>query len=1524
MMYRYNKVKRFTKWGLVLCLLALLPQSAKADVVEYYGTYGIGISYDHYSWHEKYYAEEGLDRTVAGFQGNGTLESPYLINTVWDLCRLEDLVNAGNCFTNQYFRLEEDLDLSASYYAKDQCPLWYPIGVNNEFKGNFDGNGHTIDYMRILIGDRQSDSPMYAYGLFGYSGGVIKNVKMTNAYVTFGQSGTYNKARYLFAGLLCGYLYHYPDDQCYGAIYGCNVQGRFYGWPLNAEDSYSNTHLGGVVGFAANPVSIYQCHANLTADVSCIGSLGGIVGVLKADYTTFPIENDTENSLAKPRESYVFDCTAHFEPNDEGNKADGNVGGICGQNERGHIVACAATGDITSYGGTLGGIVGFNCRTVIDCVSMVTLHGSTTTTMGGVAGNNDTETSTSSCNVFNCVFSGHLDGDRSPNAYGLVGAGKVIPNALFLGTRVKNEDCPSDNPLWNSTTTVTSYSDANLYHGESDYSAYKDFSKITSGESNDTEFSTMGKFHRWWTNNRNGDDIDISIIDVWRFREGFYPRLQVGSSNIVNGTTEALLKLHDYVIERAATKFGDDKATLTTPKLFPQYAWLASVPAFTHDGQWASFFDTALSLAQRKMTDNQSNIFTANYELIETAPSVMTVTGTTATPKANMEGTVTLRISTLDGVSKELAINVNGHRKWDGVLAPNFDGGNGSEERPYLIHDARQLLQAFQNNKENEYYRLVNDIWVNENLLTTDGNVSANAAAWDHEANNNKSHWKGHLDGNGHLIRGLYTTNAFGLLESMDQGASIENTGFVDCAVNQSPNYNNFDRAFLTPVMWAKTVLRNCLLDGLYLYNGSGAYWGGICSELRGSDNPDDFGPTIEDCVVAVCMKGYKYGSAIFNRLGAHKVSLRRILILNNSHSTSMENNNVADKYDCFAPVGYLNKSYDYWDAHAKSVDDMTNGTFFTGDGFEKWTVKQGRFPMLKTFAETPYGKLISLPIYTDKDNRLDKMNYLLDFTPANATWQSSDNTILDVDADIRVIEPKVADNSAWLVRSLDGVKVLTPITTDESIIAGIKFEDPEAKEFCVAHYDDNGDGEVSLAELKNVTLEELEADMNEADGDASDNDGELIELFPEFRYFAGITDLGTSFQEKDKLKTLEFSGKITELSDDDFKGNTSMTQMTIPTSITSVSGKAFYNSGLENYSLEADHTTFAVADGLLFNKDKDQLLSFPSGRKNTSITIPDNVKTIASNAVYKMSALEQVYIDAPDYDYETVVALDDNAFTPADGKNITYYIEDATQDYEDTDDDEGDEPADARLHSARRAQTTDGNGKGHLVSKYQESEFWVDKPIKRYFTLEVSEKGKDANGYYWATMYIGFDTQLPEGLTAYIVDKEKTKESESTLVLREISNKVRMMTPVVIRATKAGPYKLYASEESKRYPLYPMSENLLEGVNRKGLQVYQSDSNDGGCLTLGRNASGQVGFFIYKGTAKIPAFRAYLTVNKVGNANSLLFSFADDETTGVNSMSDVKSQKSDVWYDVQGHKLDSKPTTKGIYINNGRKYVIK
>ena len=46
--------------------------------------------------------------------------------------------------------------------------------------------------------------------------------------------------------------------------------------------------------------------------------------------------------------------------------------------------------------------------------------------------------------------------------------------------------------------------------------------------------------------------------------------------------------------------------------------------------------------------------------------------------------------------------------------------------------------------------------------------------------------------------------------------------------------------------------------------------------------------------------------------------------------------------------------------------------------------------------------------------------------------------------------------------------------------------------------------------------------------------------------------------------------------------------------------------------------------------------------------------------------------------------------------------------------------------------------------------------------------------------------------------------------------------------------------------------------------------------------------------------------------------------TTGITSMEDVRGKMSDAWYSLDGRKLQGKPTTKGLYIHNGRKEVVK
>ena len=50
------------------------------------------------------------------------------------------------------------------------------------------------------------------------------------------------------------------------------------------------------------------------------------------------------------------------------------------------------------------------------------------------------------------------------------------------------------------------------------------------------------------------------------------------------------------------------------------------------------------------------------------------------------------------------------------------------------------------------------------------------------------------------------------------------------------------------------------------------------------------------------------------------------------------------------------------------------------------------------------------------------------------------------------------------------------------------------------------------------------------------------------------------------------------------------------------------------------------------------------------------------------------------------------------------------------------------------------------------------------------------------------------------------------------------------------------------------------------------------------------------------------------------------DYVTGINgaTLNDKGQMINDKWYDLNGRRLNGKPTAKGVYINNGKKYVVK
>lgn len=1448
-------------------------------------------------WEELYASNYSTEHVV--FSGSGTLDDPYLIERNVDLACLAYWVNVKQePFKGKYFKLTNNITLWGGN--------WVAIGINEgaPFEGYFDGNNCTITSMRIEVG---SGTGGYCYGLFGHCKGYVRNLNITNAEMKFSINYSTTNTQSITAGLLCARLGMSREKDLYAAVYGCNVSGsEITGIVTNGTTSYNfredKTWIGGLVGYADNPVSIYRCRTDVTIDLRGAFDVGGIVGHI-CGYSVTQI--NWWQSNGGPLETFVFDCTAKVKMNVTKGYTDYyHAGGICGSNDGGNIEACAATGTVMAgEDGTAAGICGRNMGNIIACVATTTAIGGYN--VGGIVGKNESTTiggKNFDGSIHNSVYSGHIDGTNSMYVGGIAARCEhwSAHNCLFLGTMKASIVSPYSNALHQQTGGTGSWITHNCYFDGNLCQVY-----AKSGRTSMSDLTTvpldeykveLDKHSTYTLKNTYLGYKSFTISGVsWGLVNGFYPRVVVDSENDTSSPD-----MNDTAIEQAKKVWNDD-TNLKTPTLFPSYTWLPTVPVggFTNEHE-AHHLDVAFSLA-----DKSGSNHTATYSLPNNQ-TALSVAGTTATPAE--PGTVMLTISE-GGLSKEILLNIVTGKQWNGSFN-NAYLGNGTAESPYLIHNANQFAAALKENYYNcqmegdenkKYYKLTQDIWFNEDLLGDDGTPKDGKYNWNRSGDNQYNlNWYGHLDGDGHLVHGLYVSNVYGIFNNLVGDASIENIGFVNTCVKAPDSESTHGLGFLSYAADANAVVRNCLFEGRLDRNDNGYInvMSGICNQLDANST------TIEDCVVAVDLSYPDNATAIMN-LNTQDVvpsNVRRILVLKACPAWGMANS-ASTLTDCYYPEGYRH-SFDINTSYCKgevAVGTMTNGEFFKEH--DNWKTAVGRFPMLKTFADSDYGKLLSLPIYTSTDNCLLSMKKLLEFEKGAASWNVVNTEQISIIEDLELMEPIESYSKTYLKRTLGEAKDMTAIGVINAVnfTPGITFLDENAKNFCNTNFG-NQDGTINLSELVGVTS------SNFTSAFASSKDANNIVKFPELRYFAAVDNLGTVFQDKANLQEVTLPAKIRELNDDLFYGCSSLTSFTMPASITSLSTHPFYGSGILNFTVEKNHPTFDIRDGMLMNKEKNELVSYPYGRTaaaDNSITLSGKIDKIRTNAIYKQQGVDQIYLDAPDYNSYT--ELEEDAITHYNGGMVTIYVKDATNEL-------GENP-----------DCETGEGKGYLLEQFKTADCWsayvTAGKLHRYFDLEVSANSWDAtNNCYWGTMYIGFDTQLPEELTPYVVDKDMTNLNNTYLYLRKISKKLPMLTPVVIRATKAGTYRLLASQE-KKWAEIPISTNLLDGTGRNGMKVNQGDANEGGCLTLGRNSKGVIGFFIYKGT-NIPPYRAFLTVNKIGTS-SRQFKITDEEPTDIKGIDSTQTTtNSDVYYNLSGQRVQH--PSKGIYIHNGRKVIIK
>jgi len=244
------------------------------------------------------------------FEGNGTIDNPYLIASA------SDFFNIRN-FSDAHFKQVADINMANITWA-DYPGDW-------SFRGSYDGNGFKIKNFKF--GTANSTQ----YGLFGRTQQIagadrvkIKNVTVVDSKLE--RSASINNGTNI--GFLAATAEYTDFENC--SIYRCKVDFKL-------SKIYRISAAGGICGSAHN-CNIIDCISDVDMDIQYADYVGGICG---------RIYGSTTASITRCRTSGKLEGDLN------------NVGGISGDMTRTNIYRCTTNMTIKGSGVRAGGMTGW-------------------------------------------------------------------------------------------------------------------------------------------------------------------------------------------------------------------------------------------------------------------------------------------------------------------------------------------------------------------------------------------------------------------------------------------------------------------------------------------------------------------------------------------------------------------------------------------------------------------------------------------------------------------------------------------------------------------------------------------------------------------------------------------------------------------------------------------------------------------------------------------------------------------------------------------------------------------------------------------------------------------------------------------------------------------------------------------------------------------------------------------------------------------------------------------------------------
>lgn len=187
-------------------------------------------------------------------------------------------------------------------------------------------------------------------------------------------------------------------------------------------------------------------------------------------------------------------------------------------------------------------------------------------------------------------------------------------------------------------------------------------------------------------------------------------------------------------------------------------------------------------------------------------------------------------------------------------------------------------------------------------------------------------------------------------------------------------------------------------------------------------------------------------------------------------------------------------------------------------------------------------------------------------------------------------------------------------------------------------------------------------------------NGNESVVTIPETINGKPVTVLGEdSFYQKTEMTEIHLPSGIETIEKGAFYRCYALMSITIPETVTQIGTDTFFRcSSLQNITVYTENSNYCDIDGVLFNKDKTELIAYPEGKAEMQYTLPNSVTKIDDSAFgyktnLKIIGIPSSVTELPDYnifvypDEITLrVAPDSIAETYAKEYNISYETDEA------------------------------------------------------------------------------------------------------------------------------------------------------------------------------------------------------------------------------------------------------------------------